>query len=200
MSPQRSFKSSASKRADDAVPPGYKADPTAGPMLRFEASLPRLPVPPLTSTTAKYLETVQPHLTPAQYAATQAAVQSFLDSEQSKVLQARLEERARDPDVKNWLADWWNDVAYMAYRDPVVVYVSYFYVHVDDKRKPSQARRAAQLLKAMLPFRGLVERYVMFCVMWVMMAEMSVVNSWSRRRYEERLSRWIRIGGCEYRI
>ena len=127
-------------------------------MLRFEASLPRLPVPPLTSTTAKYLETVQPHLTPAQYATTQAAVQSFLDSEQSKVLQARLEERARDPDVKNWLADWWNDVAYMAYRDPVVVYVSYFYVHVDDKTRPSQAKRAAQLLKATLPFRQLVER------------------------------------------
>lgn len=127
-------------------------------MLRFEASLPRLPVPSLASTAAKYLETVQPHLTPAQYSATQAAVKSFLDSEQSRVLQTRLEERAHDPDVKSWLADWWNDVAYMGYRDPVVVYVSYFYVHVDDKRKPSQAKRAAELVKATLPFRYLVER------------------------------------------
>jgi len=127
-------------------------------MLRFEASLPRLPVPPLSSTAAKYLETVQPHLTPEQFSATQAAVQKFLESEQSQVLQARLEERARDPSVQNWLADWWNDVAYMSYRDPVVVNVSYFYVHVDDKHRPHQAKRAAQLVKAMLPFRDLVER------------------------------------------
>lgn len=134
-------------------------------MLRFEASLPRLPVPPLSSTAAKYLETVQPHLTPSEFSATQSAVQSFLQSEQSKVLQKRLQARATDPSVKNWLSEWWNDVAYMGYRDPVVVYVSYFYVHMDDKSKPGQARRAATLLKAMLPFRAMVERFVnMFLV------------------------------------
>ncbi|KZT73967.1 acyltransferase ChoActase/COT/CPT [Daedalea quercina L-15889] len=126
-------------------------------MLRFEASLPHLPVPPLASTTAKYLETVQPHLTPEQYSKTQAAVKAFADSELGKELQARLEARAREPGMQSWLADWWNDVAYMGYRDPVVVYVSYFYVHVDDKHRPSQAKRAAQLLKAILPFRYLVE-------------------------------------------
>ncbi|KAI0917381.1 hypothetical protein AcW2_007518 [Taiwanofungus camphoratus] len=157
MSKPRTFKSSAPKRSADGVPPGYAVDPAAGPMLRFEASLPHLPVPSLSSTTAKYLETVQPHLTPAQFSATQAAVKAFLDSDQSKTLQARLEERAKTPNVKNWLADWWNDAAYMGYRDPVVVYVSYFYVHVDDKYKPGQAKRAASLLKAMLPFRYLVE-------------------------------------------
>lgn len=127
-------------------------------MLRYEASLPRLPVPPLSSTIAKYLETAEPHLSPAQFAATRTAAKAFLDSEQSKVLQARLEERARDPNVKSWLSEWWNDAAYMGYRDPVVVYVSYYYVHLDDRRRPSQAKRAAQLLKAMLPFRYLVER------------------------------------------
>jgi len=74
-----------------------------------------------------------------------------------KDLQKRLQDRAAQPDVKNWLADWWNDVAYMAYRDPVVVYVSYYYVHVDDKRVRDPAKRAAQLIKAMLPFRALVE-------------------------------------------
>ena len=35
-------------------------DPSAGKTLRFEASLPQLPVPPVSSTAAKYLETVQP--------------------------------------------------------------------------------------------------------------------------------------------
>ncbi|KAI0333740.1 acyltransferase ChoActase/COT/CPT [Cubamyces sp. BRFM 1775] len=157
MSKARTFKSSAPRKTSSDVPPGYVADPNAGPMLRYEASLPRLPVPPLSSTAAKYLETVEPHLTKEQFAKTQAAVQAFLASDQAKVLQERLQARAADPKVKNWLAEWWNETAYMAYRDPVVVFVSYFYVHVDDKMRPSQAKRAAQLLKATLPFRQLVE-------------------------------------------
>ncbi|KAI0074058.1 acyltransferase ChoActase/COT/CPT [Panus rudis PR-1116 ss-1] len=157
MSQRRPLQSSAARRTADSVPAGYVADPSAGPMLRFEASLPRLPVPPLQSTAAKYLETVQPHLSPAEFSKTQAVVKSFLQSEQAQVLQSRLQARATEPGVRNWLADWWNETAYMGYRDPVVVYVSYFYVHMDDKTKPSQAKRAATLLKAMLPFRALVE-------------------------------------------
>ena len=158
MSKSRSFNSSAPRKSADEVPAGYAVDPSAGKMLRFEASLPRLPVPPLASTAAKYLESVQPHLTPEEFSKTTAVVQNFVESDHAKELQKRLEARAADPNVKNWLADWWNDVAYMAYRDPVVVYVSYFYVHKDDVRKPGQAKRAAQLLKAALAFRSLVER------------------------------------------
>ena len=107
---------------------------------------------------AKYLETVQPHVTPAQFARTQAAVRKFVESEQGRVLQERLQARAAREGVANWLAEWWNETAYMGYRDPVVVFVSYFYVHLDDKARPGQAKRAAQLLKAVLGFRTLVER------------------------------------------
>ncbi|EIW59560.1 acyltransferase ChoActase/COT/CPT [Trametes versicolor FP-101664 SS1] len=155
MSKARSFKSSAPRKSE--VPPGYVADPNQGPMLRYEASLPRLPVPTLSSTAAKYLETVEPHLTREQFAKTQAAVNAFVGSEQGKILQERLQARASDPNTKSWLSEWWNETAYMGYRDPVVVFVSYFYVHVDDKTRPTQAKRAAQLLKAILPFRALVE-------------------------------------------
>jgi carnitine O-acetyltransferase len=35
--------------------------------------------------------------------------------------------------------------------------VSYYYVHLDDKRVKTQAKRAATLIKTMLPFRALVE-------------------------------------------
>ncbi|KAI0056558.1 acyltransferase ChoActase/COT/CPT [Artomyces pyxidatus] len=139
------------------LPPGYKADPARGPMLRYQASLPRLPVPPLSSTLAKYLETARPHLTPAEYTRTESAVRAFGASPQAAELQRRLEARAATPDVANWLADWWNDAAYMGYRDPVVVYVSYFYVHVEDKKISDAPKRAATLIKAMLPFRDLVE-------------------------------------------
>jgi len=159
----------------DEVPAGYAVDPAAPPMLRFEASLPRLPVPALSSTLAKYVESVQPHLTPQEFERTKAVADAFAKSELGKELQRRLEAR-RDEVVRDgvggvemegavrdsWLADWWNDAAYMGYRDPVVVFVSYFYVHLElDYGKGilgrTQAGRAAALLKAMMRFREMVE-------------------------------------------
>jgi carnitine O-acetyltransferase len=127
-------------------------------MLQYQASLPRLPVPPLASTLSKYLETIRPHLTPAAYARSESAVRAFGASAEARELQRRLE--ARGTENVNWLAEWWNESAYMAYREPVVVNVSYFYVHVLDEAVRDAPRRAATLLKAMLPFRTLVETYV----------------------------------------
>ncbi|KAI0248595.1 hypothetical protein BJV78DRAFT_1363456 [Lactifluus subvellereus] len=74
-------------------------------------------------------------------------------------LQRRLEARAAERGTVNWLADWWNEVAYMAYRDPVVVNMSYFYVYVTDQAVRDAPRRAATLVKATLPFRTLVETH-----------------------------------------
>jgi carnitine O-acetyltransferase len=149
---------------------GYEAaDPTQGPMLRYQASLPRLPVPPLASTLSKYLETLRPHLSPAEYARSESILRAFGASKQAQELQRRLEARALDEGavVVNWLADWWNEAAYMAFREPVVVNVSYFYVHAHAPDAdevtcdaPAAPRRAARLLKAMLPFRTLVETCV----------------------------------------
>jgi carnitine O-acetyltransferase len=133
-------------------------DSSAGPMLRFQASLPRLPVPTLSSTASKYLESVRPHLTSSEFSSTQSVVKEFLESGQAAELQKRLEARAADPSMKNWLADWWNDAAYMAYRDPVVVYVSYYYVHIEDKWRRTASKKAVGLIKAMLSFRELVEK------------------------------------------
>jgi carnitine O-acetyltransferase len=156
MAPRTRTLTSSKPPRSETVPPGYSIDPSVGPMLRFERSLPRLPVPTLSSTAAKYLETVQPFLTPAAYEKTKQVVDEFVKSDQGKELQRRLEARAADK--PNWLADWWNEAAYLGYRDPVVVFVSYFYVHLDDKTTKTAARRAANLIKAMLPFRDLTER------------------------------------------
>ncbi|KAH9002535.1 acyltransferase ChoActase/COT/CPT [Lactarius hatsudake] len=150
VQPRSAFSSSG-------LPEGYKADPKQGPMLRYQASLPHLPVPPLSSTLAKYLETIRPHLTSAEYARSEAAVREFGASPRAAELQKRLEARAVEPGTANWIADWWNDAAYMAYRDPVVVFVSYFFVHMADPAIQDAPKRAATLIKAMLPFRTLVE-------------------------------------------
>ena len=175
-------------------------------MLQYQALLPHLPVPPLTSTLTKYLETIRPHLTPSEYAHSESVVRAFGASTQGAELQRRLEERAAtaaEPGgMANWLADWWNEAAYMAYRDPVVVYVSYFYVHVADAAIRDAPRRAATLLKAMLPFRKLVETCVTtlclpcFCVLIPYVTIVSVL-SWNLRRSVARCSAWTRTSGCE---
>src|ERR1700761_7849093 len=121
-----------------------------GPMLASQNSVPPLPIPTLESTAHKYLETVRPHLTSTQYQSTQSAVADFLKSDHVKTLQKRLQQRASEPGInsKNWLIQWWNEAAYMGYRDPVVVYVSYFYLHVQTlgeawKEGDSSSRKAA---------------------------------------------------------
>lgn len=154
--PKAGLKSSAPTKSD--VPPGYVADPTKGPMLRYQASLPRLPVPDLASTADKYLDTVRPHVTEAAFEKTEKAVREFVSSPIAAELQKRLQSRAAQPETLNWISDWWNEAAYMGYRDPVVVFVSYFYVHVDDKLRRTAPTRAAALLKAMLSFREMTER------------------------------------------
>lgn len=133
---------------------------SVGPMLAQEAELPGLPIPTIESTAEKYLESTRPHLTPSEFRTTQLAVNDFLSSSLVKRLQTRLEERAvkeKNEGRNNWLSEWWNDVAYMAYRDPVVVWVSYFYVHLAGKEGITRNQRAAELVKSLLLFRQLVE-------------------------------------------
>lgn len=195
MSKPKSFKSSAPKKSE--VPPGYAVDPSQGPMLRFQASLPKLPVPTLSSTGSKYLETVRPHLSDAEFATTQSTVNDFLKSGQAAELQKRLEARAAEPGLTNWLSDWWNDAAYMGYRDPVVVNVSYYYVHVQDKRRRDAPKRAASLVKAMLPFREMVERCVYLIIINLLcLNAFLLVKHCSLRKSVLHHYAWTLTNGC----
>ena len=137
-----------------------QVDNSQPPMLRYETHLPELPVPELASTAAKYLNSVKALASDAEFEKTKAAVEEFVKSDHAQKLQQRLKDRAATPGIENWLAEWWNDAAYMGYRDPVVVFVSYFYVHVEEGGRRSQAERAARLVKSMLPFRDMTERLV----------------------------------------
>jgi carnitine O-acetyltransferase len=105
---------SSAPRKSTPIPERYSVDPNVGPMLAFQRSLPRLPVPTIESTTSKYLETVKPHLTPEAFTRTKIAVEEFARSDLARALQKRLQTRAAGR--TNWLADWWNETAYMGYR------------------------------------------------------------------------------------
>ncbi|ODQ63496.1 acyltransferase ChoActase/COT/CPT [Nadsonia fulvescens var. elongata DSM 6958] len=140
------------------APAGYVQDLSQGPMLRYQASLPRLPVPTLEETAAKYLQSVKALATPEELQHTENALKEFLAPGGSgRALQAKLEAKAADPNTKNWMYEWWNDAAYLTYRDPVVPYVSYFYSHKDDRLRKDPAKRAAALTKAVLEFKQQVD-------------------------------------------
>ncbi|KAL7316841.1 Carnitine O-acetyltransferase mitochondrial [Mucor circinelloides] len=129
----------------------------AGPMLRYQKNLPKLPVPALSETLQKYLKSVHPLLSEEEYKRTEQAVKDFeAPGGLGQELQKRLVARAQNPEIVNWMEEWWNDQAYMGYRDPVVVYVSYFFAYKDDKFRKIPAQRAAAITTAALEFKKLV--------------------------------------------
>jgi len=137
---------------------GYKEDKSKGMMLRFEESLPKLPVPTLEETARRYLKSVHPLLTKEEYDNTQKAVNAFIaPGSLGQELQKRLVSRQQDPSVNNWIYEWWNNAAYLAYRDPVVPYVSYFYSHRDDRKRRNPATRAAAVTTSVLEFKKQVD-------------------------------------------
>jgi carnitine O-acetyltransferase len=138
---------------------GYREDTSKGRMLRFEDSLPRLPVPTLEETAARYLKTVHPLISSSEFQSTTEAVKEFVQPGGiGHKLQQKLLARREDPKHKNWLYEWWNDVAYLTYRDPVVPYVSYFYSYRDDRRRRDPAKRAAAISASVLEFKKQVDQ------------------------------------------
>ncbi|KPI40817.1 Carnitine O-acetyltransferase, mitochondrial [Cyphellophora attinorum] len=151
-------KRKASSQAQYWVGEDYREDSSKPAMLRFEDSLPRLPVPTLEETSKRYLKSLHPLLTKEEYAASEKAVNAFSQSSSlGPTLQERLVARANDPKHKNWIADWWNEAAYLSYKDPVVPYVSYFYSFRDDRRRRNPAKRAAAITTAALEFKRQVD-------------------------------------------
>ncbi|GAM84639.1 hypothetical protein ANO11243_026380 [Dothideomycetidae sp. 11243] len=145
-------------RKSSALPAGYKEDMSKGKMLRYEDSLPRLPVPTLEETAQRYLKSVRPLISPKEFENTSKAVSDFIAPGQfGEELQKRLVAHREEPNTKNWIYEWWNDAAYLSYRDPVVPYVSYFYSHRDDRRRRNPVKRAAAITTATLEFKKQVD-------------------------------------------
>ncbi|KZP01532.1 acyltransferase ChoActase/COT/CPT [Calocera viscosa TUFC12733] len=129
-----------------------------------ETPLPRLPVLPLSETVSKLKRSLRPLAASAQQ--WEDACRKLDELEQGsvgKALQERLEERERlgalgldgGDASAHWLEQWWDDGAYMAYRDSVVVNVSYYYGFTPPPAHlPAHpAHRAAALARAALLFR-----------------------------------------------
>ncbi|QRW11972.1 carnitine O-acetyltransferase [Ceratobasidium sp. AG-Ba] len=115
-----------------------------------QAGLPKLPIPPLKDTCARYLRALEGLQDAREHAATKAAVEDFLHHAGPK-WDAKLREYAETKD--SYIEEFWYE-SYLSHSDPVVLALNPFFVLEDD---PSPARgaqlpRAAALITASLGF------------------------------------------------
>lgn len=135
--------------------------PRKGDMLKYLSQLPKLPVPELEDTAATYLQSIKPLVSSqAHYDSIKAKLDEFIaPGGLGEVLQQRLKNRAAEKE--NWISEWWDTDAYMAYRDPVVPYVSYFFSHAHNLLPPnlekSQLQKATLLISKVLEFKQLTD-------------------------------------------
>ena len=91
--------------------------PLPGTTFAAQSKLPKLPVPPLEGTIETLKETLKPIAwDESEYATAIRKVDEFAKGP-AQELQRRLVERQANTD--HWLEEWWDDGAYLTYRDSV---------------------------------------------------------------------------------
>ena len=137
-----------------------RMEDTSKPLWRAQNELPSLPIPTLEESCKRYLASVKALMSHEEFQNTKKAVKEFLEPGGiGETLQKRLQQRQKEQGGNNsWLQSWWNEYSYLGYREPNVIYVSYFY-HFRDRvlgESLSQTRQASALVRAALEFRHLV--------------------------------------------
>lgn len=89
---------------------------------QYQDSLPSLPVPSLEESLNKYLASVKPFANEEEYKKTEEIVQKFKHGIGEKLHQ-KLLERAKGK--RNWLEEWWLNVAYLDVRIPSQLNVNF---------------------------------------------------------------------------
>ncbi|KAJ3350861.1 hypothetical protein HDU83_009389 [Entophlyctis luteolus] len=132
-------------------------------------NVPRLPVPALQDTAARYLESCRPLLSSDEFERTRAAVAAFTrDDGLGPVLQKRLEHLDKS-EKDSWLEKIWLQKAYLEWREPSLINVNWWCQLADSKTlfRPTdsssngitrvQIDRAATLIANMLDFKARVD-------------------------------------------
>ena len=128
-------------------------------LFKYQEGLPRLPVPTLEETLPRFLESCKPLLTKEEYAHTEKLAREFPEKG-GKKLQELLVQRAQTA-KGHWLEYWWDNLAYLEYRDPICIWVNYGFTLKDEKYDLAganpQTSRASRMVYSALKFKHLVE-------------------------------------------
>ncbi|CUA69616.1 carnitine O-acetyltransferase [Rhizoctonia solani] len=115
-----------------------------------QASLPKLPLPPLKDTCERYLRALSALQDEREHHATKLAVEDFL-ARTGPMWDAKLREYAETKD--SYIEEFWYE-SYLSHSDPVVLALNPFFVLEDDPNpaRGAQLQRAASLITASLGF------------------------------------------------
>uniref|UniRef100_K3X4S1 Choline/carnitine acyltransferase domain-containing protein n=1 Tax=Globisporangium ultimum (strain ATCC 200006 / CBS 805.95 / DAOM BR144) TaxID=431595 RepID=K3X4S1_GLOUD len=139
-------------------------DPADTLTYRHQRSLPKLPIPTLEETCARYLEYIYALQTPEEYEESKKSVAEFLKKD-GPALQQKLIEY--DQDKNSYIEDFWYE-AYLNHRSSVVLNVNPFFVLEDDPTpsRNNQISRAASLVLGSLKFINALRKGTLEPDMW----------------------------------
>ncbi|KAJ3488667.1 hypothetical protein NLI96_g2674 [Meripilus lineatus] len=129
-----------------------------GPTFAGQSTLNKLPVPELSETLTKLKDSLKPIAwDEKEYNEVVKKIDEF-----GKGLGPELQKRLvkRKDETVHWFEQWWDDLAYLTYRDSVVINVSYYYGFDEHPAHLPQSAvsRAAALTRATMQFRELFKR------------------------------------------
>ena len=101
----------------------------------------------------RYLSSVRPLLTDEEFAHTSALVTDFQrDGGEGEALQSFLEQKAGDE--RNWMEEWWEQLAYLRTRTTMAIHINWFGVFPDWGFPIDNLSAAALLVGGMLQMRA----------------------------------------------
>lgn len=123
-----------------------------------QKQVPLLPIPSLEHSLTLFLRSAKPHVSEAEFENTKQCVEEMLrPNSLARELQQRLLRKAETTNSKHtsWFIDWWNQMAYLAYRDSVVHNVTYELLIRDEcaYQMAHPTRRAARFVHYALQYR-----------------------------------------------
>ena len=142
---------------------GYFSDEVNFEPLSIKEAQRRLPdliIPDLEQSLKKFLISIQPYTTHHEFNAIKSIVDRFLSSSNGigPVVQEELEKRKqRLSGVTSWLSEWWNKMAYLTYREPTVINVSYFYQFKIPSIDFTLSERAASYVLLSFQYRKMIK-------------------------------------------
>lgn len=123
----------------------------------YQASLPRLPLPPIEQTVSRYLRSIRPLCkTDDEYEKTTAMANQFINGIGRKLQRYLV---LKSWWASNYVSDWWEEYVYLRGRQPLMVNSNFYGIDaLVDATTNRQTSRAANLIYACLLFRKQVAR------------------------------------------
>ncbi|XP_067951090.1 carnitine O-palmitoyltransferase 1, liver isoform-like isoform X2 [Watersipora subatra] len=121
----------------------------------FQSALPKLPVPSLSSTKKRYLQSIRPLLNDVEYERLSKLAEEFFGGIGNKLQRYLI--------LKSWwstnyVTDWWEEYVYLRGRSPIMVNSNYYGLDVIFVQPTNrQAARAGNLVYAFLQFRERID-------------------------------------------